>query len=73
MCRGREVWLLKRAQIFVGDVWGAFGGRGCGAFHDIGCLTAFAGMLSVSQPSLKFVRMSCDSTCARNKQYTLVE
>lgn len=22
--RGREVWFLKRAQIFVGDVWGAF-------------------------------------------------
>ena len=22
--RGREIWLLKRAQIFVGDVWGAF-------------------------------------------------
>lgn len=40
--RGRQVWLLKRAQIFVGDLWGAFGGRGCGAFHDIGDLTAFA-------------------------------
>lgn len=40
--RGREVWLLKRAQIFVGDVWGTFGGQGCGSFHDIGCLTAFA-------------------------------
>ena len=24
MSRGREVWLLKRARIFVGDVWGAF-------------------------------------------------
>lgn len=23
-CRGSKVWLLKRAQIFVGDVWGAF-------------------------------------------------
>ena len=23
-CRGREVWFLKRAQIFAGDVWGAF-------------------------------------------------
>jgi hypothetical protein len=23
-CRGAEVWFLKRAQIFVGDVWGAF-------------------------------------------------
>ncbi len=23
-CRGKEVWFLKRAQIFAGDVWGAF-------------------------------------------------
>lgn len=23
-CRGRQVHLLKRAQIFVADVWGAF-------------------------------------------------
>ena len=23
-CRGREVWFLKRAQIFAGDVWGTF-------------------------------------------------
>ena len=23
-CRDSQVWLLKRAQIFVGDVWGAF-------------------------------------------------
>ncbi|CAL5226824.1 g9687 [Coccomyxa viridis] len=40
--RGREVWFLKRAQIFAGDVWGAFQGQGLGNFHDIGRLTMFA-------------------------------
>ena len=24
LSRGQEVWLLKRAQILVGDIWGAF-------------------------------------------------
>lgn len=45
-CRGalqaRQVFFYKRAQIFVGDVWGAFGGQGLGAFDDIHCLTMFA-------------------------------
>lgn len=36
------VRLLKRAQIFVADVWACFGGEGYGAFDDIGELTAFA-------------------------------
>lgn len=40
--RGRQVFFYKRAQIFVGDVWGAFEGRGPGAFDDIGRLTCFA-------------------------------
>lgn len=39
---GRQVFLYKRAQIFVGDVWGAFGGQGLGTFDDIHCLTMFA-------------------------------
>ena len=29
--RGRQVSFCKRAQIFVGDVWGAFHGEGPGA------------------------------------------
>lgn len=37
-----EVWFLKRAQIFVADVWGCFGGKKSGNFSDIGELTAFA-------------------------------
>jgi hypothetical protein len=33
---------MKRAQIFVGDVWGAFGGQGIGDFKDIDRITMFA-------------------------------
>ena len=36
------MFLYKRAQIFVADVWGAFSGAGLGAFSDIGRLTTFA-------------------------------
>ncbi|KNC56352.1 UPF0553 protein [Thecamonas trahens ATCC 50062] len=39
---GDQVFFYKRAQIFVGDVWGAFGGEGLGAFRDIDQLTMFA-------------------------------
>eukprot|EP01139_Manchomonas_bermudensis_P001135 Amastigsp_a1439_94.p2 type:complete len:315 gc:universal Amastigsp_a1439_94:30-974(+) len=38
---GRQVGFYKRAQIFVGDIWGAFNGTGLGAFADIGELTCF--------------------------------
>ncbi len=38
---GEQVFLHKRAQIFVGDVWGSFGGKGLGQFHDIDQLTMF--------------------------------
>ena len=40
---GKKVRLLKRAQIFVADLWAAFGGTGYGCFDDIDCLTMFAG------------------------------
>ena len=40
--RGRQVFLYKRAQIFVADVFGAFQGKGLGRFHDMGQLTMFA-------------------------------
>lgn len=39
---GHQVALLKRAQIFAADVWGALGGTGLGAFDDIASLTTFA-------------------------------
>lgn len=37
-----QVFFYKRAQIFVGDVYGALGGQGLGAFHDMAALTMFA-------------------------------
>jgi hypothetical protein len=37
-----QVFLYKRAQIFVGDVFGAFNGQGLGQFDDIDKLTMFA-------------------------------
>jgi hypothetical protein len=39
---GEQVFLYKRAQIFVGDLWGAFKGEGLGYFDDIHMLTMFA-------------------------------
>ncbi|HEX8682123.1 MAG TPA: queuosine salvage family protein [Ardenticatenaceae bacterium] len=40
--RGWPVYLYKRAQIFVGDLWGSFEGQGLGRFDDIDQLTMFA-------------------------------
>lgn len=40
--RGQKVSFLKRAQIFVADVWSRFGGTGYGEFKDIDTLTMFA-------------------------------
>jgi hypothetical protein len=37
-----QVFLYKRAQIFVGDVYGAFKGLGLGRFDDIDKITMFA-------------------------------
>jgi hypothetical protein len=42
LVNGHEARFLKRAQILVADLVGAFGGRGPGAFHDLPILTAFA-------------------------------
>lgn len=41
---GRKVRFLKRAQIFVADLWAAFEGDGYGKFHDIDKITMFAGL-----------------------------
>jgi len=40
--RATKFFFYKRAQIFVGDVWGAFQGTGLGAFVDLDQLTCFA-------------------------------
>ncbi len=42
MYGGKRVHFWKRAQIFVSDVFNAFGGRKWGRFNDIERLTAFA-------------------------------
>ena len=39
---GETVYLLKRAQILVSDLWGAFDAKDLGAFSDMHRLTAFA-------------------------------
>lgn len=40
--KNRNVALFKRAQIFIGDLYGSFEGQGCGRFADIQKITAFA-------------------------------
>ncbi|XP_072992525.1 uncharacterized protein [Typha latifolia] len=40
--KGHQVFLYKRAQIFVADLWGAFKGQGIGDFYDINTITIFA-------------------------------
>jgi hypothetical protein len=44
---GRKVRFLKRAQIFVADLWAAFNGTGYGKFYDIHHITMFAGQSSL--------------------------
>ncbi|KAF2261928.1 hypothetical protein CC78DRAFT_535264 [Lojkania enalia] len=39
---GKKVRFLKRAQIFVADLWAAFDGEGYGEFDDIDKITMFA-------------------------------
>jgi hypothetical protein len=39
----RTVRFMKRAQIFVADLWAAFGGESFGRFDDINAITMFAG------------------------------
>ncbi|KAK8193254.1 uncharacterized protein BKA78DRAFT_311504 [Phyllosticta capitalensis] len=39
---GKTVRILKRAQIFVADLWAAFDGKSYGEFHDIDKITMFA-------------------------------
>lgn len=55
---GRKVRFLKRAQIFVADLWAAFNGTSHGEFYDIGHLTMFAG----ESPSRD--TMCCATVCS---------
>lgn len=47
---GRKVRFLKRAQIFVADLWAAFDGTSYGEFYDIDHITMFAGKSSLVTP-----------------------
>ncbi|XP_047959288.1 queuosine salvage protein-like [Salvia hispanica] len=40
--KGHQIFLYKRAQIFVADLWGAFKGQGYGELKDIESVTMFA-------------------------------
>ncbi|KAJ1697476.1 hypothetical protein LUZ63_005988 [Rhynchospora breviuscula] len=40
--KGRQIFLYKRAQIFVADLWGAFKGKSFGNFDDVNSITIFA-------------------------------
>lgn len=40
--KGKEVRILKRAQILVSDLWACFDGKGLGEFNDIDSITMFA-------------------------------
>jgi Potential Queuosine, Q, salvage protein family len=40
--KGRQIFLYKRAQIFVADLWGAFKGQSFGYFNDVHSITIFA-------------------------------
>jgi len=40
--KGNNVYFLKRAQILAADIYGAFSGKGLGAFYDIDRITCFA-------------------------------
>jgi hypothetical protein len=42
----KKVRFLKRAQIFVADLWAAFDGQDYGEFNDIDKITMFAGTSS---------------------------
>lgn len=40
--RRKPIRFLKRAQIFVADIWACFDGKGLGSFRDIDKITMFA-------------------------------
>ena len=40
--KGKQIFFYKRAQIFIGDIWGAFSGQSLGEFYDIDAITCFA-------------------------------
>ena len=66
---------MKRAQIFVADVWNRFGGHGYGEFHDIDSLTMFADyryILSLSLSLLSSLLISTQLKCHIYAQHTVI-
>lgn len=68
--KGHQVFLYKRAQIFVADLWGAFKGEGYGHFYDISSVTIFADyIVPAVLRNLGVLRYSSDlSTSVDSKQ-----
>ncbi|MGB9598678.1 MAG: queuosine salvage family protein, partial [Minisyncoccales bacterium] len=40
--KNKKIYFLKRAQLLISDIWGAFEGKGLGYFKNLDYLTAFA-------------------------------
>jgi hypothetical protein len=63
----KKVRFLKRAQIFVADLWAAFEGEEYGEFNDIDKITMFAGMFRAtmggSEPQLTHQTTACRRYC----------
>ena len=57
---GRKMRFLKRAQIFVADLWAAFEGDSYGKFNDIDKITMFAGLFMSIGPFLHFSNTATD-------------
>ena len=63
----KKVRFLKRAQIFVADLWAAFEGEGYGKFNDIDKITMFAGESHNSFDNsdvTNLLRLSCSANTA---------
>ncbi|KAL7751059.1 hypothetical protein RI367_003639 [Sorochytrium milnesiophthora] len=65
--QGRAVYIYKRVQILVADLWACFEGRSYGEFHDIESITMFAdyrvpqamvhfGLIAYSEELLSYLR-----------------
>lgn len=66
---GRKVRLMKRAQIFVADLWASMNGKGYGAFEDIDHLTMFAGESEIMMLSASNIRIAIFSRCEKLMQH----
>lgn len=72
---GKTVRFLKRAQIFVADLWAAFGGESYGEFNDIDKITMFAGEFQQGGPEAIYTdgnpRLPCASDATHSRLYFL--